>query len=215
MRTLIGPCPECGQRSYIPREHDGRWRCPRCERLYETRRRDEQETPSGAVRSHERRMFQGHGPESRAALVPASRSQTTEPHQFALPEPPARFTDRASLFADIEQLLNEATTPITDRRRNFFEWLGGIDPRAEQVARKMAAAKTADELTVQRTVLFKHLEQMVQAMADAEVARLEAHVRVQRAQLAALELEDQIRRAGGAPRCAPTSPAGRRGQTAP
>ena len=183
MSTLIGPCPECGRRSYIPREFrvsGGRWCCPSCERLHaESRHADAAD------------VFGDNGPTAQA-LVPLSRQTAPQLSQPALPQPPARFTDRASLFADINQLLDEATTPITDRRRTFFEWLRGIDPRAEQIARKMAAAKTADELVVQRTVLFKHLQQMVTAMADAEVATLEAQIKVQQARLVALELEDKI-----------------------
>lgn len=141
---------------------------------------------------------QAYQPETDTALVPAKSGRKSAvlvprgPQLPALPEFPREFTDRASLFADIQQLLGEATAPVMDRRRSFFEWLRGVDVKAEQIARKMQAAHTADDLVQQRTALFEHLQQMIAAATNAELARLHAHIRLQEAQLQAIELQEQI-----------------------
>lgn len=132
-----------------------------------------------------------------AALIRASNQQSTalapvSPQLPALPELPPEFTDRAALFNDIQQLLWEAAAPIEDRQRNFLEWWQGVDLRAEQLARKMQAASDADELVQQRTTLFEHLQQMIAAATNAELARLRAHVALQQEQLLAIELHEQI-----------------------
>ena len=150
-----------------------------------------------------KRARQAYQPESSTALVPAkSRRKSTAlapsvPKLPALPDFPREFTNRASLFADIQQLLGEATAPVVDRRRSFWEWLGGVDVKAQQIAKKMEAARNADELVRQRTALFEHLQEMIAAATNAELARLEAHIRVQQAQLRALELQEQINQRRG------------------
>lgn len=128
------------------------------------------------------------------ALVPAQSTAvaTRVPNLPALPEFPKEFTDRAALFADIQQLLNEATAAVIPQKASFFQKLFGIDPVAKQLAKKMQAARTADDLVQQRTALFEHLQQMVVAATNAELARLQAHIKLQEAQLRALELQEQI-----------------------
>ena len=122
---------------------------------------------------------------------------TVGPNLPALPEFPKEFTDRAALFADIQQLLNEATAAVIPEKASFFQKLFGIDPVAKQLAKKMEAARTADEMVQQRTALFEHLQQMIVAATNAELARLHAHIKLQEAQLRAIELQEQIHQRRG------------------
>jgi hypothetical protein len=129
------------------------------------------------------------------ALVPTRKPMALVPKTPALPalpEFPREFTDRAALFADIQELLKEATSPVVERQRTFWEWIRGVDVKSQQIADKMRAASTADELVKQRTRLFQHLQEMIAAATEAELARLQAHIRLQEAQLRAMELHEQI-----------------------
>lgn len=162
-------------------------RCPQCR---DARRRNgdvqQQRQPAGSPSRNQALVpIKSWRPES-ACLAKA------EPTLPALPDIPGAFTNRAALFADIEQLLDEATAPVVARRRSFFEWLGNVDPKAKQLAKKMEAAQTADELAQQRTALFEHLQQMVVAATNADLARMEAQIRLKQAQLRMLELQEQI-----------------------
>ena len=102
--------------------------------------------------------------------------------------------NKKSLYRDIEDLLNEATSPIVDRRRTFFEWLRGVDLKAEQMARKMAAANTADELVRQRTALLNHMRELIEAENEVMLSHIEAHIRMREAQLRAIKVEEEIGR---------------------
>jgi hypothetical protein len=106
---------------------------------------------------------------------------------------PRILQDRHLLFNDIAALLHEASQPVTTRGKSFMEWLRGIDPQAEHLARKMAAQRNADELVVQRTQLFNHLQQMINAATEAEIAEIRRHVRVRQAYWEAMEAEQASR----------------------
>ena len=110
-----------------------------------------------------------------------------------LPERATQFVNRAELFADLQQLLTDATAPVVARRRTFFEWLSDIDPVAAQLAKKFEAATTADELVRQRTVLLEHLEKMLIAVTNAEVARMDAQVKLLQKQLQVEQLQEQLK----------------------
>ncbi len=111
-----------------------------------------------------------------------------------LPELPIEFTDRSALFNDIQQLLWEAATPVEYRERTFLEWWRGVDIRAQQIARKMEASRTADELIQQRTTLFGHLQEMITAATDTQLARLRVQVALQQELLKAIELQEEVSR---------------------
>lgn len=136
-------------------------------------------------------------PTSSTALV---RTQAAAPvsakcskrRSTALPAAPALLTDKRALFADLEQILRDATAPVFDRRRTFFEWLRGIDPVSKQFAKKMELARTADEMVQQRTALFEHMQQMMVVATNAQLSRIEAQVRVRQAQLQMLDLDHEI-----------------------
>jgi hypothetical protein len=111
-----------------------------------------------------------------------------------LPELPVEFSDRSALFNDIQQLLWEAAAPIENRQRTFLEWWRGVDIRAAQIARKMEASRTADELVMQRTALFTHLQEMIAAATEAQLARLRAQVALRQEMLNVIELQEGVGR---------------------
>lgn len=127
----------------------------------------------------------------RQPAVPAS-ARRSKRRTSDLPAAPGLVADKNALFADIEQLLMDATAPVVYRRRTFFEWLGGVDPVAKQLAQKMELARTADEMVQQRTALFEHMQQMLVAATNAELTRIESQVRLRQAQLQMLELDQEI-----------------------
>lgn len=134
-----------------------------------------------------------HAPMSSTALVPASASDSLPTiRDVQLPKLPKVFTNKKALFGDIEQLLYEASEPIDYEGPTFTEWLRGIDPVAEQMAHKMWAARSADEMVQQRTALFNHIRQMIDAAAGAELARIEAQLKIRQAQLLNRQLEEAI-----------------------
>jgi len=134
--------------------------------------------------------------EQSTALVPAVLPQLPAlpdlPAPPTLPELPPEFTDRAAFFDDIKRLLRDAEAPIEDRLRTPLEWWRGVDVRAEQLARKMQASQTASELVRHRTALFEHLQQMIAAATNAELARLRAHIALQHEQLRVIELQEEL-----------------------
>lgn len=103
-----------------------------------------------------------------------------------------QLLDRRALVADLEQLLADAAAPVIERRRTFIEWLRGVDVRATQIAQKMQAARTADEMVRQRTALLKHMHEMFEVATNAQLARLEREIRLREAQLRIQQLENSI-----------------------
>jgi hypothetical protein len=124
---------------------------------------------------------------------PAPRQTALAVRPEVLPAPTPTI-DRNALFADIRELLVEAATPLDNRGPNFLEALFGIDPVAEQVAKKNKASQTAAELARERTVALQRLQELLVAASTAEVARIEARTRLLRAQLEQQRLEEQLAR---------------------
>lgn len=130
------------------------------------------------------------------ALIPVSTNAVHRRRSKSavsdLPTVPALIANKKALFADLEQILMDATAPVVHRRRTFFEWVGGVDPVAKQLAQKMELARTADEMVQQRAALFEHMRQMLVAATNAELTRIEAQIKLRQAELQMLQLEQEI-----------------------
>jgi hypothetical protein len=86
---------------------------------------------------------------------------------------------------DIRRLIAEASAPIEDRGQTFLEWIEGENPRKKQLARKTWAHQAANALVKERIELMGSIAEIANRTDAFRRARLEA-------ELAALELEDQI-----------------------
>ena len=188
-------CSSCGdlfwftaqeQASYAQRRLFAPKRCPECREM-----RGERESQHESVEPSSTARDLVH---SRSSVVRGLPPYVATPPVMSLPqfEVPALLVDRGAFFADIDRLLAEATSPIVERRRTFLEWMRSVDIRAEQIARKLQAAQTADDLVVQRTMLYEHLTQMITAASNAQLAAIDAHICVYRKQLEALKLYEEI-----------------------
>lgn len=150
-----------------------RKRCPECRAI--RKRRIARETDSLS--------------QSSTSLV---RNRVAESVAKLPAQAPGVFEDKAALFADIQQLLKDASVPIIKRDQTFLEWINSIDPIAKQLADKMSAARTADDLVQQRTALLDHVQQMLTSATNAELTRIQAEIRLRQAQVQMARLDDEI-----------------------